>query len=562
MIANRGEIAARIIRTCRKMGIRTVAVYSEADAGAPYVKAADVAVALPGNAPSETYLNMAALLDGAKRAGADAVHPGYGFLAENADFARKCADAGLTFIGPRPEAIEAMGSKSAARALMQQHGVPVVPGLDGELAEGADLAAEAAKIGYPVLLKAVAGGGGKGMRIVESPEEMASAMEAAKREAENAFGDGRLLLEKYFSAVRHVEFQIFGDQQGNAIHLLERECSIQRRYQKIIEESPSPALDAELREKMGAVAVKAAQALKYDNAGTVEFILTDSDEFYFLEVNTRLQVEHPVTEMVTGLDLVEWQIRVARGEDLSLKQEEVRAQGYAVECRLYAEDAENGFLPDTGTVLDWQVPEVADLRVDSGVAAGSEVSVWYDPMLAKIVVHGADRGEALRKMRYVLKEMYVPGLTTNRAFLWALLTDENVQRGDYNTHFLKGNLPKVEEDTTARDRALMAVLVEDWGERRAHQTLLRGVPSGWRNSFFQPQIVEWEVDGESIEIKYKKEGDNWDVTIAGEAQPTTYRLRNVEAEGAALHLEIDGLRCKVLLAKAPDGAVWTQVQGH
>jgi acetyl-CoA carboxylase biotin carboxylase subunit len=557
LIANRGEIAARIIRTCRQMGIRTVAVYSDADTHAPYVRAADTAVRLRGNAPAETYLDMDRILAAAKVTGADAIHPGYGFLAENAEFARKCAENDLIFIGPHPEAIAAMGSKSEAKRIMAEHEVPVVPGYQGEDHSPARLIDEAKKIGYPVLLKAVAGGGGKGMRIVHAEEEMEAAVAAAKSEAQSAFGDEQIILEKYFTSVRHIEFQIFGDQHGNAIHLLERECTIQRRYQKIIEESPSPAMTAELREEMGAAAVRAAKALKYDNAGTVEFILDQDGQFYFLEVNTRLQVEHPVTEMITGLDLVEWQIRLANGEKLPLQQEEVEGNGYALECRLYAEDADNNFMPDTGTLLEWQLPEVDGLRVDSGVEKGSVVSVWYDPMLAKLIVHGRDRAEAMRKMRYVLREMYCPGLTTNREFLMDLLANEKVQRGEYDTHFLAGERKNGHKPTLSLMH-FCAAIIHQWQHAQPTNRPLRSIPRGWRNSYFQAQIREFEVDGEKAVVKYREEGNEM-TTWLGEKE---YGIRNVRTDGGTMSLEIDGLRCKVLLARDADGGWWAQSEGR
>ncbi|MEM0999239.1 MAG: biotin carboxylase N-terminal domain-containing protein [Bacteroidota bacterium] len=558
LIANRGEIALRIIRTCRRLGIRTVAVYSDADAPAPFVAAADEAVHLPGNAPGATYLDQDRILAAAQLTGADAIHPGYGFLAENAEFARRCAAAGITFIGPHPAAIARMGSKSEAKSIMQAHGVPVVPGYPGADQSLASLRAEAEKIGYPVLLKAVAGGGGKGMRIVEQPADLEAAIRAAKSEAQSAFGDGQMILEKYFPSVRHIEFQIFGDQHGQAIHLRERECTIQRRYQKILEESPSPALTPELRAEMGAAAVRAAQALQYDNAGTVEFILDERGQYYFLEVNTRLQVEHPVTELITGLDLVEWQIRIAQGEPLPLTQAEVPARGYAVECRLYAEDPTNNFLPATGTLLRWSLPKVDGLRVDSGVTRGSEISVWYDPMLAKLIVHGPDRTRALARMRYVLTKLFAPGLVTNQAFLLALVSHEKVRVGDYDTHFLRNHpiLPPVEE--SQRHRAGLAVVLAGWWERKQHRTVLHSIPGGWRNSFFRPQRVDLEIDGEPLRIDYRAFPDYLEITING----ASFRVEGVAREGDHLQFVREGRRITVALAQGGDGTWWTNQDGY
>ncbi|MFT5310058.1 MAG: acetyl/propionyl-CoA carboxylase alpha subunit, partial [Bacteroidia bacterium] len=405
LIANRGEIASRIIRTCKKMGIRSVAIYSDSDRGAPYAREADQAVHIGGNELASSYLNQDKLISTAQKVGADAIHPGFGFLSENAGFAQKVQDAGLIFIGPRPEAIDAMGSKSKAKDIMRKHDVPVIPGYQGEDQSVERLSAEALKMGFPVLLKAAAGGGGKGMRIVESEKELKASIEGAKREGLSSFGNDELIIEKYFPTSRHIEFQIFGDQHGNAIHILERECSIQRRYQKIIEESPSPALTDALRSEMGEAAVKAAKSLNYDNAGTVEFILSDKNEFFFLEVNTRLQVEHPVTEEISGLDLVQMQIEVAEGRPLSVTQEDIKGNGYAIECRLYAEDAANDFMPATGTILKWATPEIDGLRIETGVESGSVISTHYDPMIAKLITHGKDRTEAQRKMSAALANL-------------------------------------------------------------------------------------------------------------------------------------------------------------
>ncbi|GIV34451.1 MAG: hypothetical protein KatS3mg031_1986 [Chitinophagales bacterium] len=409
LIANRSEIAIRIMRTCRKMGIATVAVFSEADKNALFVKHADEGIALGGYAASDSYLNQEKIIAAAKRTGADAIHPGYGFLSENESFARRCEQEGILFIGPNSKAIEAMGDKIRAKEIMQKHGVPVVPGYDGEDQSMETLRKEAKKIGFPVLLKASAGGGGKGMRIVREEKTLEKDIEGAKREALSAFGDDTLLIEKYFDSARHIEFQILGDKHGQVIHLFERECSIQRRYQKIIEESPSPVMTDALREKMAAAALKAAQAIKYDNAGTVEFIVDDKLHFYFLEVNTRLQVEHPVTEMVTGLDLVKLQIEVAQGLPLPLSQNDVKQNGHAVECRLYAEDPYNHFLPATGKVLAYLPDESGCTRYDSGVENGSVIDIHYDPMIAKVITWGNTRSDAIRKMKHALRRDRLAG---------------------------------------------------------------------------------------------------------------------------------------------------------
>ena len=438
LIANRGEIASRIIRTCKKMGIRSIAVFSEADRLSPYVRQADSAVFIGNSPPAESYLEQNKIINAAKKVNADAIHPGYGFLSENAGFARACEQAGIIFIGPTADSIEAMGSKAQAKELMEEHGVPVVPGYQGSDQSLEKLQSEAKRIGYPVLLKASAGGGGKGMRIVENESELSAGIESAKREAANAFGDENLILEKYIRNGRHIEIQIFGDHHGNVVHLLERECTIQRRYQKVIEESPSPVIDEKLRDALGEAALKAARALNYSNAGTVEFIFDEQDSsFYFLEVNTRLQVEHPVTEEILGLDLVQMQIETASGKPLSISQADVKGNGYAVEARLYAEDANNGFTPDTGTIHLFDYPKVDGLRVETAIESGSDISVFYDPMIAKLIVKDQERISAYRKMVYVLQNLVCLGVKTNQDFLLQLFQNENINNGTYNTHFIR-----------------------------------------------------------------------------------------------------------------------------
>ncbi len=437
LIANRGEIAVRVSQTLQEMGITALAVFSDADRKALHVMRADEAHRLPGAAPGETYLDQKQILAAAKEHGADAIHPGYGFLSENAGFARACAAEGITFIGPQPEVIEAMGDKILAKKTLDGSGVPTIPSWAGDATDPVALKSAADEIGYPVLLKAASGGGGKGMRIVREPGELQAAMEAASREAANAFGDDRVFVEKYIDRPRHVEFQIFGDRHGNVVHLFERECSIQRRYQKIVEETPSPALDADLREKMGAAAVAAAKKLNYEGAGTVEFILAPDGQFFFLEVNTRLQVEHPVTEMVAGQDLVRAQILVASGEPLPFDQESLRQRGHAMECRIYAEDPARGFLPSTGRIVQFSTPKGAHVRVDASVRRGSEVSVHYDPMLAKLVVWGTNREEARQRMAWALRRFAVLGVTTNIEFLVAVCENDTFIAGDLHTHFLE-----------------------------------------------------------------------------------------------------------------------------
>ncbi len=433
LIANRGEIACRVIETARAMGVRTVAVYSDADASALHVEMADLAVHIGGSAPAESYLRGDVIVQAALDAGAEAIHPGYGFLSENPDFVEAVQAAGLVFIGPDPDAIRAMGLKDAAKALMEEAGVPVVPGYHG--ADQTGLADRAAEIGYPVLIKAVAGGGGKGMRLVEEAGAFDAALASARSEAQTAFGNDAVLVEKYVSKPRHIEVQVFGD-GTRAVHLFERDCSLQRRHQKVIEEAPAPGMTEEMRAAMGGAAVRAAEAIGYKGAGTVEFIVDASDglradRFYFMEMNTRLQVEHPVTEAVTGVDLVEWQLRVAAGEPLPMTQTDLQLKGHAFEARLYAEDVPAGFLPATGTLSHLQFPDFA--RADSGVRSGDTISPFYDPMIAKVVVHGATRAVALARLRAALRATEVAGTVTNLAFLGALADHAGFAAGDVDT---------------------------------------------------------------------------------------------------------------------------------
>ncbi len=422
LIANRGEIAVRVARTARRLGVRTIAVYSDADAGALHVAVCDEAYRAGGALPRDSYLDAAHILEIARTARADAIHPGYGFLSENAAFATACAEAGIVFVGPPPAAIAAMGSKSAAKRIMAAANVPLVPGYHGDDQSAALLAREAAAIGYPVLIKPTAGGGGKGMKVATGDADFSAALASAQREARAGFGDDRVLLEKYLASPRHIEIQVFADTHGNAIHLFERDCSVQRRHQKVLEEAPAPGMSAERRQAMGDTAVAAARAIGYVGAGTVEFIAEQDGRFFFMEMNTRLQVEHPVTEMITGIDLVEWQLRVAAGEPLPRAQHDVAIHGHAIEARIYAEDPARDFLPSIGDIVHWRMPAPdASVRVDTGFREGDRVSPYYDPMLAKLIVHGDDREAALRRMRAALADCEVAGVTTNIAFLERML---------------------------------------------------------------------------------------------------------------------------------------------
>jgi acetyl-CoA carboxylase biotin carboxylase subunit len=487
LIANRGEIAVRIIRACRELGLETVAVFSEADRNALHVRYADEAYLL-GPAPSrESYLRADKILDIARKSGANAIHPGYGFLAEREDFAAKCADMGITFIGPKPSSIAAMGDKGKARATVIKAGIPVVPGTEdvGNMTDD-DLLNIAPTIGFPLLIKATAGGGGKGMREVKSLEEMPTLLQSARREAESAFGDGNVYLEKLVEGARHIEFQIMADSHGNVIHLGERECSIQRRHQKLLEESPSPFLDDELREKMGSVAVKSAQAVDYVNAGTIEFLVDKDRNFYFLEMNTRLQVEHPITEMVTGVDIVAEQLRIARGRQLSYTQEQIQMKGHAIECRVNAEDPFNGFMPSTGRITHSILPTGPGVRVDTGVYLGFEITPFYDPMIAKLIVWGETRAQAILRMRRALEEYRIVGVRTNIPFHQTLMDSHRFMGGQFDTRFVEERFSmegaSETPDTTAEIAAILATLVAHQQTERSAQIVRRNErdTSNWK----------------------------------------------------------------------------------
>lgn len=540
LVANRGEIAIRIMKTCREMGIATVAVYSDADENALFVRYADEAVRIGGKQPGESYLIADKIIEAAKATGANAIHPGYGFLSEREAFAQRCNDEGIIWVGPHPEAIRQMGSKIGAKKIMQAHGVPTIPGYQGDDQAESTIRAKALEIGFPVLLKASAGGGGKGMRIVRAESELDKAITSAKSEAINSFGDDTLLIEKYFDSSRHVEFQIFGDKHGNAVHIFERECSIQRRYQKIIEESPSPVLTPKLRKAMGDAAVKAAKAIGYDNAGTVEFIVAPDMNFYFLEVNTRLQVEHPVTELVSGLDLVRLQIEAAEGKPLSFTQEDLQQSGHAIETRIYAEDPANNFMPVNGKIIEWKEGRTPGVRYDTAIESGSLIDIYYDPMIAKVIAHGKDRSEAVRKMDKALRELVVAGMTTNKDFLVAILRDPNFQKGEFDTHFLdkvfqyEGEKPSQE----ALDNATVAMQVHRWKERENTRQLAKGVPSGWRNSFFQAQQEKYAYQGFEFNVQYVVRNGALDISFADKNFHAVY----IGEDNGGHVIEINGVR--------------------
>ncbi len=500
LIANRGEIAVRILRACRALGLATVAVYSEADRRALHVRQADEAYPIGPALARESYLRIDRILDAARQSGADAVHPGYGFLAENPAFAAACQEAGLTFVGPPASAIAAMGDKVAARRLMQEAGVPVIPGTETDLGD-AEIVAQAAQIGFPLFIKAAAGGGGKGMRLVDRQAELERSLGAARREAMKAFGDDRVYLERAIVGARHVEIQILADAYGHAVHLGERECSIQRRHQKLVEEAPSPAVDGDLRRRMGEVAIRAAAAVGYTNAGTLEFLLDRERNFHFLEMNTRLQVEHPVTEAITGLDLVQQQLRIAAGEPLRLRQEEIAQRGWAIECRITAEDPFNGFLPASGRVIRLFQPSGPGVRVDSGIDEGLEVSLYYDPLLAKLVVWGHSREEAVGRLRVALREYRIVGLPTSLPFHQWLVEEGRFLSGAYDTSFLEEAFVPSEprrEDSRPLAAIVATLLSHQQRQRAALATVVSDgsvAGEGWKPDKGWKLAGRWEAMG-------------------------------------------------------------------
>jgi len=533
LVANRGEIAVRVIRTCKKLGYRTVAVFSEADRAAPHVLAADEAVPIGPSPAKESYLVIEKLIAAAKASGADAIHPGYGFLSENAAFARACRDADVVFIGPEAEAISLMGNKRQAKLRMLAAGVPCIPGYEATDADDEALAVEGERLGFPLMVKAAAGGGGRGMRLVREPAQLRDALRSARSEATNAFGSGELILEKAVIGARHVELQIFADAHGNVVHLGERDCSVQRRHQKIVEESPSPAVDAALRARMGEVAVAAARAIGYRGAGTIEFLLAPGGEFYFMEMNTRLQVEHPVTEAITGLDLVEWQLRVAAGERLPLTQEQVSWSGHAMEVRLCAEDPANGYAPQAGRLLAWRLPSREGVRIDHGVREGQDIPPFYDSMQAKVIVHGPDRETARRRLVDALHELTVFGVTTNKNLLLFVLGHVAFQSGEYDTSFIGKYADAVTLEalyrTQAKDLALTgAALFHGEALRLAREAGLDASLVNWNTTHSHPpvplklasrereeHVAVCPVSAERYEVAVGAE--TYDVTVLGMA---------------------------------------------
>ncbi|WP_420130992.1 acetyl/propionyl/methylcrotonyl-CoA carboxylase subunit alpha [Rhodopseudomonas sp.] len=545
LIANRGEIACRVIRTARAMGLRTVAVYSEADAGAQHVSEADDAVLLGAAKAADSYLNIARIIEAAKQTGAEAVHPGYGFLSESAEFAQACADAGLVFVGPTPEMITAMGSKSGSKALMEKAGVPLVPGYHGAAQDDATLAGAADKIGFPVLVKASAGGGGRGMRVVRKAEELSDAIASAKREAKAAFGDDTLLIEKYVDNPRHIEVQIVGDSHGNLVSLFERECTLQRRHQKVIEEAPSPTLDSAGREKVCEAARRAAGAVNYVGAGTIEFV-SDGKDVFFIEMNTRLQVEHPVTELITGVDLVEWQLRVAFGETLPMTQDQIKLNGHAIEARVYAENPDKNFMPSVGRISAWRMPhQIGGLRIDSGYRAGDLVSPNYDAMLAKIITWAPTRATAIDALGRALDETDIRGIVTNTAFLSKLVTHPDVRENNVTTGFIERELAALTtSDGAVGDLELAAAVAAIIASEQAAE---RGKPrSPWQTAGWMP------VGRRSRLFRFKRGQEEWPVTLryGSGASLITIGDRDLaysagSTSDGGIDLALDGVRSRI-----------------
>ncbi|QJD69805.1 acetyl/propionyl/methylcrotonyl-CoA carboxylase subunit alpha [Xanthomonas campestris pv. badrii] len=555
LIANRGEIACRVIATCRRLGIATVAVYSDADRNARHVRLADEAIHIGAAPAQQSYLRSEAILEAARASGAQAIHPGYGFLSENAGFAEACAQAGIVFIGPPATAIRAMGDKSAAKALMQRAGVPLTPGYHGDEQAPDFLRAQADAIGYPVLVKASAGGGGKGMRRVDASADFAPALASCQREAQAAFGNAHVLVEKYVERPRHIEIQVFGDTQGEVVYLFERDCSVQRRHQKVLEEAPAPGMTQERRAAMGKAAVDAARAVGYVGAGTVEFIAGPDGDFYFMEMNTRLQVEHPVTELITGTDLVEWQLRVAAGEPLPRRQHELEISGHALEARLYAEDAERGFLPSTGTLRQLQLPATdAHVRLDAGVEQGDTISPYYDPMIAKLIVWDVDRPAALARMRTALAQVHAVGVTTNSAFLARLIDTASFASADLDTGLIEREQAALFPATVAPDQAwwfLAAVLIAAALPKPAADPADPFSPwqagDGWRIGAHAAHRVQLEAAGERRDLGVRRDGDAWQVTQAGHTHTLRYH-----AQDQYIRVEVDGRQWQVQALR--DGA--------
>jgi geranyl-CoA carboxylase alpha subunit len=560
LIANRGEIACRVMRTAQALGYRTVAVYSEADAEARHVQLADQAVCIGPAQVNQSYLLIDAIIAAAQKTGADAIHPGYGFLSENADFARACEAAGIVFIGPSAEAIHLMGSKRLSKIAMLKAGVPCIPGYEGAEQDDQTLSREAQRIGYPLMIKASAGGGGRGMRLVHEACELLAQIRTARSEAQNAFGSGELILERAMIQPRHVEIQVFGDQHGNIVYLGERDCSVQRRHQKVVEEAPCPLMTPELRQAMGAAAVKAAASVNYVGAGTVEFLLDQSGEFFFLEMNTRLQVEHPVTELITGQDLVAWQIHVAEGQPLPLKQDEIRLTGHAMEVRLYAEDSAQNFLPQTGHILRWEPALLEGIRIDHGLLEGQAIGPFYDPMLAKVIAYGATREEARRKLLRAVEDCVLLGVNGNQRFLANLLGHPEFAAGNATTAFIAEQFaadPSLspQPPTSSELAVAAALLYQQSANARAHQPGL----SGWRNAGSAPWrfVLQQGEQQHSVELDVRVDGTQPGLLAKVDEQSISLKLLSCDGRWATLQL--DGIRQR-LAYHLEGGKLW--LYGH
>ena len=540
LVANRGEIAKRIFKTCKKEGVKTIAIYSSADANSNYVQEADISVFLKGENPIQCHLDSSQIIKIAKKFGADAIHPGYGFLSENASFAKKCNDENIIFIGPDPDSIELMGDKDNARRLVKELGIPLLPGYENSKEKDTKLLGEAKKIGFPVLLKASAGGGGKGMRTVFKEREFLNSLNEVRMEAKNVFGDDRIIIEKYVESGRHIEVQILGDTSGNIFHLFERECTIQRRYQKIIEETPSKILDDKLRKQMVECAIQIGKKLGYKSLGTVEFIYDNKTKnFFFLEVNTRIQVEHPVTEEITGIDLVDLQLKIAQGEKINLNQDDIVSKGYAIEARLYAENPASNFLPTSGKIHKLKFPNVKGIRIDSDLKNGDLVNIYFDPMLAKIIAYDTNRVKAINKLNYALSQTVILGPNTNIELLQNILSSSSFVRGEYDTNFIFENkkITELKKNQSTIENISIAASLYRWSRRNKKKKILKHLPSGWRNNFYSLQTENFYFNSNHINCSYKIVNGDFIFSF----NKSNYNVSIIRARGSVIHAEINGV---------------------
>ena len=540
LVANRGEIAKRIFKTCKKEGIKTIAIYSSADTNSNYVQEADISIFLKGENPIQCHLDSSQIIKIAKKFGADAIHPGYGFLSENASFAKKCKDENIIFIGPDPDSIELMGDKDNARRLVKELGIPLLPGYENSKEKDTKLLGEAKKIGFPVLLKASAGGGGKGMRTVFKEREFLNSLNEVRMEAKNVFGDDRIIIEKYVESGRHIEVQILGDTSGNIIHLFERECTIQRRYQKIIEETPSKILDDKLRKQMVDCAIQIGKKLGYKSLGTVEFIYDNKTKnFFFLEVNTRIQVEHPVTEEITGIDLVDLQLKIAQGEKINLNQDDIVSKGYAIEARIYAENPASNFLPTSGKIHKLKFPNVKGIRIDSDLKNGDLVNIYFDPMLAKIIAYDTNRVKAINKLNYALSQTVILGPNTNIELLQNILSSSSFLRGEYDTNFIFENkkITEFKKNKSTIENISIAASLYRWSRRNKKKKILKHLPSGWRNNFYSLQAENFYFNSNHINCSYKIVNGDFIFSI----NKSNYNVSIIRARGNVIHAEINGV---------------------